>query len=433
MSSFGSMRYVQTRRTLLEKERQIPIMRDIFLNARRLLAWLHGPFDQLCIGDANYAAADVVAYDNTLLVVPHELGTSEVTLLALVRLLFHEYWSRIWIVQELRLAHAREFWWEGQVLQSEQLEDIGAFVRARVQGNRFPNWLSLIGREIGRDASSSNLLNHLTFATSSRVARFMDRHSETNLAALVINYTACQCTLTYDHVFGLIGLIDIDKNTFRVAYDMNQLELLAQIWNTSGIRSESDLRHIGEALGIKWPMSIDPFVREYSIEFADIVGFLDFLEAENYDLWSSSFDLIMNKELFCPMIASGLFHIVERNGSVHKTEEAYSIAYLARHIGYEPEWIRWRLLHFGGRIVAREGLLTPYGLYHLFQSSSHAQRLQRTSRQEHTVPLNPGAPRRLCPIQSARNIIAGVDCDFTIAQSERTKYQLYRTLDADIA
>ena len=90
-------------------------MKSIYTKARKLTAWLPSPADRWHSHDASFDAnihlAHVVATSSNL-----QLSNGKIdqyTGLAFTRLVTHEYWSRLWIVQELRLSRRKEFWWEG--------------------------------------------------------------------------------------------------------------------------------------------------------------------------------------------------------------------------------------------------------------------------------------------------------------------------------
>src|SRR6266536_2092057 len=78
-------------RDLEERSRQIQLMEDIFTSALRVLAWLGEPQDES---------------DRMLDLIHHSLsGATEEDRAKLHKLLDRPYWKRIWIVQELTVAH----------------------------------------------------------------------------------------------------------------------------------------------------------------------------------------------------------------------------------------------------------------------------------------------------------------------------------------
>lgn len=90
-----------------EKELQIPLMKRIYSNAEKVIAYLDSPID-FKSNDLRYSSA---INTNSVLDL---IGAGYHFSLPLVRLVFHQYWSRVWIVQELRLSRSKEFWWEAK-------------------------------------------------------------------------------------------------------------------------------------------------------------------------------------------------------------------------------------------------------------------------------------------------------------------------------
>jgi len=130
MSRIDAVCIDQSRET--EKEKQIPMMGQIYSRAAMVIAWLWGPLDHVD-GDSRLTAARREAAA-TIADVSCDIlqGISRNTelSLALMRLIFHSYWSRVWIVQEIRLARDREFRWEGQRVSTHRLEVIATTIAA---------------------------------------------------------------------------------------------------------------------------------------------------------------------------------------------------------------------------------------------------------------------------------------------------------------
>jgi hypothetical protein len=94
-------------------------MGQVYSNVDRLIAWLPSPVDGIhlqggCMDENICFASRVASGGHTLYGL---LRSSEEMIAVLTRLFFHDFWSRIWIVQELALSKGKEFWWEGQMLK----------------------------------------------------------------------------------------------------------------------------------------------------------------------------------------------------------------------------------------------------------------------------------------------------------------------------
>ena len=99
-------------RSTTEKERQIPLMGQIYSETRRLIAWLpshiDGHLSHAEHTDPNLSAIQTIA--RSPIVHCYAAKTNSMVRSALMRLKYHDYWSRLWIVQELRLSKRKEFW-----------------------------------------------------------------------------------------------------------------------------------------------------------------------------------------------------------------------------------------------------------------------------------------------------------------------------------
>jgi Heterokaryon incompatibility protein (HET) len=246
-----------------EKETQLPLMGLIFSKTQKLIAWLHSPIDgehrSPTTADANCVAAQAIA-DDACDIFEH-LEEEEETAQALLRLLFHKYWSRVWIVQELRLSGVKEFWWEGQIISSQRLELIATVINARFKQDlpalsRSLWWdLCATGESAKQNGDKATLLDHMSAAGEDGRRYFVKTDETSDLADLVAKHKNFDCSITFDRVFAFLGLVK-GGDQFKVQYDERPTDLLARIWITSLIVSSKQCRDIGQALGINWSLPI---------------------------------------------------------------------------------------------------------------------------------------------------------------------------------
>lgn len=141
--------------SLAEKKQQIPMIGQIYSRATMLIAWLWSPLDGVG-GDSRITAvrreAAATIADVSCDISQGMTQSTEVSR-ALLRLIFHNYWSRVWIVQELRLSRDREFWWEGQRISARRLQAIATAITAQAackSSGRSPQDLAMLNRLFGK-------------------------------------------------------------------------------------------------------------------------------------------------------------------------------------------------------------------------------------------------------------------------------------------
>lgn len=67
----------------------------------------------------------------------------DLVILAFVRLAEHEYWPRLWIVQEMQLAKEAEIWWEGHSIALTRLATFVNQLTARGTTHLFQRWSAI--------------------------------------------------------------------------------------------------------------------------------------------------------------------------------------------------------------------------------------------------------------------------------------------------
>lgn len=104
----------------IERNHQVNRMALIFFNARRVIAWLGTGSEN--VGSAFATLRSHAAFYNKV-EKPRPLSTSEEQIWVLRQVFEFAYWSRLWIVQELRLARSLEFRSGPHTISRSQLSD----------------------------------------------------------------------------------------------------------------------------------------------------------------------------------------------------------------------------------------------------------------------------------------------------------------------
>ena len=183
---------------------------------------------------------------------------------ALLRLIFHNYWSRVWIVQEIRLTRDREFWWEGQRISARRLQAIATAIATHAvckSSARLPQDLSMLNRLVwqnlsegvngGPDTGKATLLDHTQTIASDGSREFASADDRFDLAETVVKHKDFRCTLRADHVFGFLGIVK-HGHLFYVEYGMLESDFLVQIWRLSRNMDYRTFNALGQVLEVSW-------------------------------------------------------------------------------------------------------------------------------------------------------------------------------------
>lgn len=244
-----------------EKQKQIPLMGQIYSNTQKLIAWLPSSTDGYHSSDSEHdpslrAAKSLSEADIDTVTEWTKTDTPahlEPVLMAFYRLMTHQYWTRVWIVQELRLSKQREFWWEGQIFSSSHLEFILHTIETALAENEVKQEAVSGGSTamLASDKDPPMLLHHMSREAGGHNATFTDSSALVDLAQIVSQYAQFGCTLVHDRVFAFLGLASgCDKMT--VDYDTSPIDLLATAYHMSKNVSRQTLYTIGRALAINW-------------------------------------------------------------------------------------------------------------------------------------------------------------------------------------
>ena len=237
-----------------EKELQIPLMKRIYSSAEKVIAYLDSPID-FKSNDLRYSSA---INTNSVLDL---IGAGYHFSLPLVRLVFHQYWSRVWIVQELRLSQSKEFWWEGQIIASERMGNIAYDLMAFIEGHPSRLYHEL-WTKIRHDTpppakkQSGSLLDHVDCSTILRWhkhCKFASANQDGNrdLIELILRYRNAHCSVREDRVYAMLGLVRKEL-AIPVQYNISAVSLLWNIRMVTPDMSPWEIEEIGNILGVQW-------------------------------------------------------------------------------------------------------------------------------------------------------------------------------------
>lgn len=228
-----------------EKSRQIPLMGDIFTNARRIIGWLHGHM-KTEHEPAGIELAKAMTMD-------FAVNLDEMALkmqLTLIRLISHEYWSRLWIVQELELhSEAVSIWWHGHEISWTQLKSFAT---------------KTFGNPPGRSDGSSSKADQTRTILSNQSLPFFDfcvddkkaKIVSLRLIDIVLQYANHVCSVGHDRVFGLLAFTPHARD-FGVMYEESKLSLMARVmYSSTHLPTLTESQRLGEVLDVH-PESIE--------------------------------------------------------------------------------------------------------------------------------------------------------------------------------
>ncbi|KAJ9652499.1 hypothetical protein H2198_008247 [Neophaeococcomyces mojaviensis] len=227
-----------------EKNGHVRHMGAIYANATKVIAWLadkssvpslamcrEPPRQWLCCDQHDRPRPTTRHYLQCDWKVPASLSWE------LVR---HEYWSRLWIAQELGLAKRVDILWKG----------------------RFYSWSRLkchLGHHIYRkgtpkrqsEARSKAFMRNLNYIAKLPIARYLKFVGSGPLGNLVPQFANHKCQIGHDHVFGLLSMAR-DGNSFEPDYRESCVSLLFRIMTFCYSNPVAAFtRKLGSALGLE--------------------------------------------------------------------------------------------------------------------------------------------------------------------------------------
>ncbi len=243
---------------LAERNHQVCIMGLIFSNTDLMISWLGRESDR----SVDVMQAICIGHD--IGPIPFAIGQPPLPqhlrdmLDIFARL---EYWSRLWIVQEIILAKDILVGWGNVFLPWQNIVNVGlccagrfpirfqSLAHSRQWTNEYDeNWVKLVMMKEQREFSLRD---------AGRSADLVGRMEPPNLYALIVQFAGLQCINPRDKVVGLLGLLPNDAAhlaDYEKPIDEYFREVCKYAFTTAGIHGEWDKRNfqyrLGDMLGL---------------------------------------------------------------------------------------------------------------------------------------------------------------------------------------
>lgn len=177
---------------ILERGHQGNLMGSIYRSAEAVVVWL-GPADDDADGELAMAAIRLQRY------LTGEEGMAE----AVLALLERRYWSRLWIIQEILMAHSVYVLCGWSNISLQQLS-------AYLQEGRLQNYTG----------PASSIINDKMSQGQDVFEPFL------TLGMAIFKYVDRDCTIVMDKVYGLLGLVNFrGKEPIRPDYTLSAEEV----------------------------------------------------------------------------------------------------------------------------------------------------------------------------------------------------------------
>lgn len=191
-----------------EKGQQVARMSGIFSSASTVFVWL-GRTSRLfqpgqiqghaMLRDALYDSSKVELLEN---IVRRQDPVALVALDQLMRLVYDEYWHRLWIVQEIALASGAQVVMGNMLVNADTLAGVYNTIRDASKPVYY-TWLRRQCNSSFEDRGTGILGNHPI--CSMRMGQ-PSRIDGVDLARLIETYRTKLCTVPRDRIYGLLGL-----------------------------------------------------------------------------------------------------------------------------------------------------------------------------------------------------------------------------------
>ncbi|KAF1831960.1 hypothetical protein BDW02DRAFT_571535 [Decorospora gaudefroyi] len=202
---------------LEERSYQVSLMRDIYMGAESVVAWLG------LVQKSEELAFLLTRYPSLLKV--DEMST------ALVELLSKTYWTRVWVVQEFILARSVDIWCGQYQANAASFERIWRD-HSLLAGH------GLLSQKISNSPGGRLFKYRRDFKHSKKVKRDMlgRRNSRTlratlRLRDLLQDFASSQSSEVYDKIYGFLGIASSGQGlrTIRPDYSRRPVELLVDV------------------------------------------------------------------------------------------------------------------------------------------------------------------------------------------------------------
>ncbi|KAJ9617179.1 hypothetical protein H2200_000900 [Cladophialophora chaetospira] len=190
--------------------------------------------------------ADVIATDQAAY---PAWSTEDAVLGALTRLVQHEFWERLWIVQELNLAREALLYWQGQVISFHSLRRTLSHLFYPPKPGIHPLRAAISQSSREWDFQGLAIHSFLSEPDTERLDWSPDgRGFKDDLLDLVLKYKRHRCSLLHDRVYALRAMAS-DGHLLEPSYEKGAVKLL---WSVLSVKAKGvnfpDLAHT-KALG----------------------------------------------------------------------------------------------------------------------------------------------------------------------------------------
>lgn len=245
-----------------EKMRLIPQMGEIYSQANKVVVWLHDDAETsrtiALRGDDLNLLSGILSGGGwrAMFKRVNLAGKEKAAARQLRRLLDHEYWERLWTVQELEFAKRIEIYWYHFVFSWDVL--------IRILGNE---WMASADMDIP-DKNVAGTMKELRLEDNHPLAtrfqrefwidqdggeevtpRAQRRITSYALTHLMLEHKGYKCRIPHDRVFALLPLAD-DMGHLKVSYSDVPEALLARVFELSEDDHAVATKTIGKPLGI---------------------------------------------------------------------------------------------------------------------------------------------------------------------------------------
>jgi hypothetical protein len=198
-----------------DKAKQIPVMRDIYQRAFRTVAWLGAPYDAPLAVAMLLEVLDVLQLPDYQPIAMNDRyfpETERPRWIAFVRLLRHQYFSRVWVCQEVAVSRCLEFYLGGKYFSWETL----MMARTALQ---HPHVTSLV--TVGH-VGLGNIRSLRNATTMGFFRSLIAKGIQIPLGFALSFSQQFGCKMPEDRVFALLGLCSSEELKLSILQDVGK-------------------------------------------------------------------------------------------------------------------------------------------------------------------------------------------------------------------
>ena len=223
---------------IAEKQVQIPLMKEIYSTASRVLVWL-GESDASIDECAHQIASPYAQLEDEDQIINRLLSYRGIVL--------KPWWSRIWVVQEFILARddplflCGRYKWPWSRLRSHVMDNFN-HCQNKMSNEEMATRINRLGRNLDLDKNSAfNMMkSYAELSALNSIKNEYNSHGSLPLQSALIHTLRREATLHQDRLYGIVGLLSDDERA-RVKIDYNvslervYLDTMMAFWNDGNI------------------------------------------------------------------------------------------------------------------------------------------------------------------------------------------------------